>query len=1166
MTLRRGNIDGCVVRRRATRPRRTALFCMKLAATVMLVAVVAAGVLAVRINAGPIRIDGFGQTIARALHDRFGNGLRFALGGTSIVQRGLGTSLSVDRLSVTWPDGEPILTAPRAELAVSTSALLFGSLVPKRLEVFDVTLRAVFLKNGDLAIAAADGSRPFVEVGRSVEGPGEASKPLAEVDASQPRERAVVMRQAAALLRQILDVLTDPRSPIAAVDRLGIAHGTLVIQDQETSAETVYRGLDLSFDKQNGSMRFAVSAEGPTRRWSITATATGTPGGERRFALQVEDLTIDEIRLAAGSRSRDVDTDAPVAFHVDLGLKPDNTLSEASGGFAIGAGYLRTDDPDFEPLFVTTIGSDFRWDGATRRILLQRLRYVEGDTHFLAEGDLMTPAREGEPWKVALHLTEPGLFAPDRKGQAPLPVEAGQFDGQLLLDRKTFLIDRVSFRPREGGMALAGQFDWVHGPHLRLGASMDPTAVATIGRLWPSFLAAEVRAWALNHFEAGLVSDATMQLDYDEADLKRLRADRPPADKSVSIDFKMEHGRVRYLDGVPPLDDLVGTAHITGRTTHLAVAGATTNVDGRRIALTGGTFVVPDNGRHPVQAVAAAHLSGSVEAVMQLLSRDALKPYASLPLDPTTLHGQIEGDLRKTLALGEGPADPALETLSINAAVANFAAERLLGKEGLEGATMVLSVENGAMKASGQGRAFGGPASFEISRKEDGAAPHAELGLTLDEAARAKLGMPSLAGVSGPIAAHVVTDIGGDPAKMKADVELDLTRTALAVGLLGVNKPAGRPAKVALTLAAAADRMVMDPVAIDLGGGVQGRGSVELAGDNSFQAAHFAQLKLSPGDDMRLDAAKADGVIKLTVRGTSIDARPFLKAVTSTAEPALPPRGPRGERKDADGLKGFDIDLKSSLLTGFNKEVLSGAELRLSKRDDAIRQFSLQGHFGRNAVSGVMGPNGTVRISSGDAGALVSFIDLYKHMEGGTLTAAMQLAEDALSGNLEIRDFVLRDEPAIRRLVATSATLSAPGQDADAARRINGGAVEFKRLKVGFERDGSHLQLKDATMYGPQIGLSVDGWLDYSHDRVGMKGTFVPAFAVNNLFSQIPVFGVFLGGKSNEGLLAITFNISGSASQPTLNINPLSAITPGFLRNIFGPVFEAPTPEFSTTR
>ena len=152
---------------------------------------------------------------------------------------------------------------------------------------------------------------------------------------------------------------------------------------------------------------------------------------------------------------------------------------------------------------------------------------------------------------------------------------------------------------------------------------------------------------------------------------------------------------------------------------------------------------------------------------------------------------------------------------------------------------------------------------------------------------------------------------------------------------------------------------------------------------------------------------------------------------------------------------------------------------------------------------------------------------------------------------------MLRNEPAIARLVATSASLSAPGQDTEAARRIDGDAVEFNRLKVNFQREGSHLELHDATMSGPQIGLSVDGWLDYSHDLVGMRGTFVPVYALNNLFSQLPVFGVFLGGKSNEGLFAITFNISGSASQPSLGINPLSVIAPGILRNIFG-VLDAP--------
>ena len=82
----------------------------------------------------------------------------------------------------------------------------------------------------------------------------------------------------------------------------------------------------------------------------------------------------------------------------------------------------------------------------------------------------------------------------------------------------------------------------------------------------------------------------------------------------------------------------------------------------------------------------------------------------------------------------------------------------------------------------------------------------------------------------------------------------------------------------------------------------------------------------------------------------------------------------------------------------------------------------------------------------------------------------------------------------------------------------------------------------------------LDGWLDFAHDRVNMTGTFVPAYGVNDLFSQIPLFGPILGGGTHEGLFAVNFRISGPASAPVLNVNPLSAIAPGFLRKIFGAI------------
>ena len=84
------------------------------------------------------------------------------------------------------------------------------------------------------------------------------------------------------------------------------------------------------------------------------------------------------------------------------------------------------------------------------------------------------------------------------------------------------------------------------------------------------------------------------------------------------------------------------------------------------------------------------------------------------------------------------------------------------------------------------------------------------------------------------------------------------------------------------------------------------------------------------------------------------------------------------------------------------------------------------------------------------------------------------------------------------------------------------------------------------------VGLSVDGNIDYGRDRVLLNGTFVPAYGLNNLFSQIPLFGPIIGGGSHEGLFAVNFQVSGAASAPVLNINPLSAIAPGFLRKIFG--------------
>jgi hypothetical protein len=45
--------------------------------------------------------------------------------------------------------------------------------------------------------------------------------------------------------------------------------------------------------------------------------------------------------------------------------------------------------------------------------------------------------------------------------------------------------------------------------------------------------------------------------------------------------------------------------------------------------------------------------------------------------------------------------------------------------------------------------------------------------------------------------------------------------------------------------------------------------------------------------------------------------------------------------------------------------------------------------------------------------------------------------------------------------------------------------------------------------------------------------------------------GLFLGGGSNEGMFGITYEVSGTTSNPRPIVNPISAIAPGVLRKFF---------------
>ena len=110
--------------------------------------------------------------------------------------------------------------------------------------------------------------------------------------------------------------------------------------------------------------------------------------------------------------------------------------------------------------------------------------------------------------------------------------------------------------------------------------------------------------------------------------------------------------------------------------------------------------------------------------------------------------------------------------------------------------------------------------------------------------------------------------------------------------------------------------------------------------------------------------------------------------------------------------------------------------------------------------------------------------------------------------------------------------------------------VEFQRMRVDFARQPGRLTLRDGVVRGPVVGATIEGHVDYAANDVRLRGTFIPAYALNNAITHVPIVGLFFGGDK-EGVFGLTYEVVGPPGRSTLRVNPMSAVAPGLLRKFF---------------
>ena len=70
------------------------------------------------------------------------------------------------------------------------------------------------------------------------------------------------------------------------------------------------------------------------------------------------------------------------------------------------------------------------------------------------------------------------------------------------------------------------------------------------------------------------------------------------------------------------------------------------------------------------------------------------------------------------------------------------------------------------------------------------------------------------------------------------------------------------------------------------------------------------------------------------------------------------------------------------------------------------------------------------------------------------------------------------------------------------AKRANKGAapfdpntVDFQKLKARFERANGKIDISDAVVYNPLIGMTTEGYIDFRGNAIDLSGAFIPAYA-----------------------------------------------------------------------
>ena len=660
--------------------------------------------------------------------------------------------------------------------------------------------------------------------------------------------------------------------------------------------------------------------------------------------------------------------------------------------------------------------------------------------------------------------------------------------------------------------------------------SLNPKELLAI---WPVKFADGARRWLDRSILRASINNIAFEANLPQ---ELLSGERLPLNDDLELTFDVTGGDVRYISTMTPYTNTSGRGVVQGNSAMFEAVGGqignvrieTATADIPRLQPIGGDLKVIVKG------------AGASSDLMGLINEKPFEFASKYGVNPAEFGGTGQMELSVTRPLLEY-FDRERIKYAVSGTFENASAPFAIGPHKLKNGYVTMTVDSQGMAVKGPVNI--GPWAADLNWQETfdfGATPtRVRVEGQMDRDTLDGLGLGFREYFDGEIGMAVeATGTGLDLSS--AALTADLTQASMRLPNYW-QKEKGTPGELRGVLQKRPDGSVLFENMDISAPGFDVKGQIELAQNFKLLDLDITTANIAGFIDAAVQAKPDELNEKLSVfvTGRYLDVSPFVTA---------------GLRNSGGGL-----DVPVLLTAGLEKlalneaYVLNGANVLFAhngigpssarfsgKTDDGDFNIDLT----TNAANAVR--NITVDIPDASEAAF-AFLGL-DNISGGRLQINAQMPpvgqKGAINGLAEVEDFKLIKAPILAQMLSVASLQGL-------FDTLGGSGLKFNEFIVPFSLNDDGLSIRNARVSGPALGMTGSGDIRLKDRALDLDGALVPAYTANSLLGDIPVIGDIFVGKKGEGIFALSYTVKGSFEKTQIAVNPLSALTPGFLRGIF---------------